>query len=79
MTNMTTVDTIISALGGNQKVATITHTDPKAISNWRSLGKFPAATYVALQTRLKQMGLSAPDKLWGMRGVKRTVKRRGRK
>jgi hypothetical protein len=76
---MTTVDTIISALGGNQKVATMTHTDPKAISNWRSLGKFPAATYVALQTRLKQMGLSAPDKLWGMRGARHVKKRKARK
>ena len=76
MTNLPSVGLVISTLGGNQQVAAITHTDPKAVSQWKATGKFPAATYVSLQGKLKKMGLSAPDTLWGMRTAPRTTKKR---
>ena len=82
MTNLPSVGLVITALGGNTSVAELTHSNPKAVSNWKVSGKFPAATYVPLQARLKNVGLSAPDKLWGMRTApkrKRKSKRKSRR
>jgi hypothetical protein len=77
MTNLPSVGLVISALGGNSRVAELTHSNPKAVSNWKVSNRFPAATYVTLRERLKTMGLSAPDKLWGMRlKAKKRRKRR---
>ena len=77
MTNLTSVGLVISALGGNSRVAEVTHSNPKAVSNWKVMNKFPAATYVTLREHLETMGLSAPDKLWGMRRKAKRA-RRGR-
>jgi len=68
MTNLPSVGLVITTLGGNSRVAEVTHSDPKAVSNWKVNGKFPAATYVVIQRHLNKMGLTAPDSLWGMRG-----------
>jgi hypothetical protein len=61
---------VIDVLGGGQKVATMLGTTAKVVSGWRTTDRFPAATYVTLQGRLKKMGLSAPDSLWPMKGAK---------
>jgi len=66
MSTITSPSVLIDVLGGNKKVAAITGDQPGAVSGWRK-GKLPAATYVALQKRIKKMGLSAPDTLWSMR------------
>jgi len=66
MSRISATSVLIDALGGNQKVAAITGDRPGAVSGWRK-SKLPAATYVALQKRLRKMGLSAPDSLWSMR------------
>jgi len=79
MTNMTSVTTVIAALGGNQEVAALTHSEPKAVSGWKATGKFPAATYVAMQAKLKKMGLYAPDNLWGMRATPKVPHRKWRR
>jgi hypothetical protein len=65
------VPLVIDALGGNQKVATLTEATGKVVSHWRSTRKFPANSYVAIKEKLKAMGLSAPDELWAMRSNKR--------
>ena len=66
MSIITSTRIAIDALGGNQKVATLTGSTPGAVSNWRKT-KFPAATYVVLRTQLQRMGLDARDDLWAMR------------
>jgi len=66
MTTLSSTSVLIDALGGNQKVAAITGDRPGAVSGWRK-GKLPAATYVALQKKIRKMGLHAPDSLWSMR------------
>jgi hypothetical protein len=76
MTNLTSVGLVITALGGNSRVAEVTHSNPKAVSNWKVMNKFPAATYVTLREHLETAGLSAPDKLWGMRRKAKRTKRR---
>jgi hypothetical protein len=75
MSRLTSVNTVISVLGGNQRVAAITHSNRKVVTNWKAAQRFPAATYVALTVALKKMGLSADTELWAMRGTKRRVKR----
>lgn len=67
MKKLTTTVDIIEALGGNKAVAAILGADPKAVSNWRYFGIFPANTYVALKRALKKAGYSAPDELWAMK------------
>jgi len=76
MTNLPSVGLVITTLGGNSSVAELTHSNPKAVSNWKVSGKFPAATYVPIQERLTKMGLSAPSKLWGMRAAPRKKKKK---
>ena len=73
MSNIASTSVLIDALGGNQKVAAITHSSPNAVSGWRR-GKLPAATYVAIQKKVRKMGLSAPDSLWAMRKPKRKAR-----
>lgn len=74
MTNITSTSLLIDVLGGNQKVAAITHSNPGSVSGWRA-GKFPAATYVSLQKKIRKMGLTAPDTLWTMRTKPRRRRR----
>jgi len=66
MSQISSTNVLIDVLGGNQKVAAITGATPGSVSGWRN-GKFPAATYVLMQKKLRKMGLSAPDTLWSMR------------
>ena len=70
MSMITSTGVLIDVLGGNQKVAAITGSTDKAVSNWRK-SKLPAATYVVLQTKLRRMGLEARDELWAMRSKPR--------
>jgi hypothetical protein len=66
---------IINALGGNRAVAAIFGTTHKAVSNWR-VKKFPANTYVVLQSTLLGMDIYAPNWLWAMKTAKRKRRRR---
>jgi len=67
LTNLPSVPLVVSVLGGNQSVAKILKTTPSAVSNWCAGRKFPAHSYVSLQQRLRDMGMSAPDTLWAMK------------
>jgi hypothetical protein len=67
MTNLETATAIIELLGGNVAVGLLTSSTPKAVSNWRRFGKFPAGTYLVIKTELIKHGHSAPDHLWSMK------------
>jgi len=75
MTNIRSVPKIIDMLGGNDAVAALTSSTPKAVSNWRYIGKFPASTYLVLKSELLRCGHSAPDHLWSMKPVPRADSR----
>jgi len=75
MSTITSTRIAIDVLGGNQKVASITGSTANAVSGWRKT-KFPAATYVVLKTKIRKMGLDAPDTLWAMRTKPRRRARR---
>jgi hypothetical protein len=57
---------VIDKLGGTAAVAELTGRKYNAVWMWRAFGKFPANTYLAIQSALKERGLEAPPELWGM-------------
>ena len=67
MTIIETATAIIDLLGGNVAVGELTSSTPRAVSNWRRFGKFPAGTYLVVKSELLRHGHSAPDHLWSMR------------
>jgi hypothetical protein len=62
----TTAD-VMDALGGNDAVAEITCSKPKAVWNWRFTRTFPSRTYLILLGALNEVGKTAPASLWGMK------------
>jgi len=63
---LSTVDEVIEALGGTEKVQTLTSAkSPQMISNWRARG-FPARLYLVMSDALERLGKSAPATLWGI-------------
>jgi len=67
MMNISTVENAVEALGGIAAVAEMTNSSPSAVYNWRAADKFPADTYLLVQSELRARGLVAPDNLWPMR------------
>jgi hypothetical protein len=67
MTNLETATEVIDLLGGNAAVGRLTSSTPKAVSNWRGFGRFPATTYLVIKAELIRHGHSAPDHLWSMK------------
>ena len=61
-----TTEEVIDRLGGVNKVAKILKTTNRVVYNWRR-AKFPANTYVRLQTELAKHQMSVPDSLWTMK------------
>lgn len=66
MQNLETTSDVIAALGGTKAVAELTGRQYRAAFNWHNFRKFPANTYLVMQTALRERGLSAPSSLWGM-------------
>ena len=65
--NLTTVEEVIAALGGQKRVAELTsRASPSAVPMWKNRRRFPAKTFTVLQSALQDLGLSAPNDLWGM-------------
>lgn len=64
MSELTTADEVIDALGGNGAVIALTGCTPSSVSNWRRFGRFPADEYVRFQAALTQLGHHAPPSLW---------------
>lgn len=67
MKRLSTTIEVIEFLGGNDGVAQLLNTHPKAVANWRYFGIFPANTYLVLTKELKKHKASAPDELWNMK------------
>ena len=67
MMNLNTVEDVINALGGPAAVAKLSAGTLNSIYNWRAANKFPADTYLLLQSELRLRHLVAPDHLWPMR------------
>jgi hypothetical protein len=66
MRELQTVAEVFEALGGIAKVAELTGVRYNAASNWKSFNRFPARTFLLIQTELDAMGLRADPDLWGM-------------
>lgn len=64
METLSTVKTVIKALGGNETVAKLFGRTGPAASNWSIDGKFPPYTYFVLQAELAKIDKSAPRSLW---------------
>jgi hypothetical protein len=65
--NLETVDDVIAALGGPKRVKELTcRESPSAVPMWKNRKRFPAKTFTTLQSALRDLGLSAPNDLWGM-------------
>jgi hypothetical protein len=67
-----TVHQVYEVLGGVDKVAKIAHANWKQAWYWQgSAKKFPANTYVAIQTALAKVGCEARPSLFAMKGISR--------
>lgn len=77
MKTLRSTSLVINALGGNRAVAAHLSTTPKAVSNWRGK-KFPANTYVIIQSLLLSLDIYAPTWLWAMKLGKSKRKTRTR-
>lgn len=66
MTELQTTKEIIDELGGTEGISALTGANAKAISVWRSHGRFPWKTYPAITASLRKRGKTAPQTLWGM-------------
>jgi len=69
METLSTTSEVMDALGGNQAVAELTGSKPKAVWNWRGFETFPSNTYVAMTEALLAKGKTAPASLWGMKAT----------
>jgi hypothetical protein len=64
-----TAQEVFDALGGTAKVAELTGVKYNAASNWKSFNRFPARTFLSLQSALEAKGLRAAPELWNMVGA----------
>jgi hypothetical protein len=67
MIELQTTKDVIDALGGTSGIAELTDAKPKAISMWRTLGRFPWKTYPVITAALRVKGKTAPESLFGMK------------
>lgn len=65
--NLTTIDAIIDAIGGNGPVGELTGAKASTVSMWKKSQSFPANTFLVITAALNAKGLSAPASLWGMK------------
>jgi len=65
---LSTVEEVISELGGYQAVRDLTERKDNlsTVMMWKTRKKFPATTYARMQAALRSHGATAPDELWGM-------------
>lgn len=67
MQELLTTSDVIDELGGNGPVGALTDSKPKAVSMWRTVGKFPWRTEMPIIEALRARGKTAPRSLWGMK------------
>jgi hypothetical protein len=68
---------VIDVLGGSQKVQRLLDAKPTAVSNWRTLGRFPSWTYPEITPALAALGYCVRRSLFG--GLTERVRRRQRR
>lgn len=67
LTELTTVDDVIDALGGTGATARLLGCKSmRPVSNWRSRGRLPADKFLLMQQALRDRGKTAPPSLWGI-------------
>lgn len=71
MEELQTTSEIIDELGGNRAVGELTGSKPKAVSMWRTNGRFPWHTQSPITEALKARGKSVPSFLWGMKAAEK--------
>jgi hypothetical protein len=66
--NLTTVNSVIAALGGDADVMRRHRASAPSLCNWRRTRKFPAKEYKLMIDDLAQRGFAPPpSRLWGQR------------
>lgn len=60
-----TVDQIIEALGGTNKVAAALGVGPSAISNWKARGRIPSEQYFVIKSALHAGGKEPAPAIFG--------------
>jgi DNA-binding transcriptional regulator YdaS (Cro superfamily) len=63
--NLSTAAEVITALGGDVKLARRLGLPTQNVWNWRKRG-LPARTYIAINSMLRRAGYRAPASLWDM-------------
>lgn len=66
MKKLATVSDVIAELGGPTKTAALVDKTAQHANGWRIAGKFPARTFIAINSALSERGCEAPPSLWGM-------------
>ena len=67
MKELSTVEEVISELGGLDAVKVLTRAEgDSVVPMWKNRKRFPAKTYTVLKPALEERGLTAPNSLWGM-------------
>jgi hypothetical protein len=65
---LTTVNSVIAALGGDTDVMARHRASAPSVCNWRRTRKFPAKEYKLMIDDLAQRGFAPPpSRLWGQR------------
>jgi hypothetical protein len=64
--DLTTTGDVIDALGGTTAVSKIMGVALAVVSNWRSMERFPAHTFLGLRDALRDAGFAVPEDLWRM-------------
>jgi hypothetical protein len=80
--NLTTVNSIIVALGGDDDVMKRHRASAPSLSNWRRIKKFPAKEYKLMIDDLAQRGFAPPpSRLWGQRdgGQRQRTRKKNRR
>jgi hypothetical protein len=68
MRRLSTVDQVIDALGGMDRVLELTGTNSKQTWNWqRRTGQFPAQWHDAMTKALRKRRCTAPPRLWNQK------------
>lgn len=70
---LSTIEQVISELGGKDAVAELTkhtrrakRTSASTVPMWMNRKAFPPKTYAVMKAALRQRGFDAPDSLWKM-------------
>lgn len=64
MKQLSTVNEVIEALGGEQPAGALVGVGIKAVQQWKWQKQFPAKTYLAIISELGKSGLDADASLW---------------